>query len=1327
MSTARHSFLKLALPVVLCVAGIAFPGGTACADTLEDLTANVEQFRTMASKRADAAIQAANAWKASPSRLNQEKYNRALDEMQRSYATLDQIKKAVKDAQQANSSWNMALQTLLGSCDDVVNATAPALNAIGGKISDASTWLFGTTDDVVFGANWKAINEQYNAMHEKYQKIMERKQKLMEKPGNEAEALAIKKEIEDMRVRYESLRKTIRTEQRNVGFGATFFGEEYLGRYIQSITENFDPVNMFMNAFTGNIKLIYDVFRPGMLLEMGGKYLKGKGGNLTPQIHDALVKDVMGMTGSSTSEQVQGSATNWVQGKITDKAQEQMIKQMEKQLGEKIKNLKDPIMNTVRGKLEGEMKDEAMAYISKLPYDKLPGTAAGGVEAAMDGYFKNQAVRQKWMKKLEESTAKEIEKITEINIKGAGKNLSSKLGPIGNINDVFYECLTIYTSSPYLDTVLSAANTLAGKIRARYQEKKIDSYEQTEDEYLNSVWEAEWGSMGKNGKETMADALKKDQDNEAARKGAVDLGKKNDGEEKAQEAQQESREYQSPGDVAAVLAGVAENLEKELNNNSILAADALTTFNSTIQLGEESLKLTESHNNFAFGEKHKVFKEAREAEIASINMGSPNPTFHHIDFPSWDQRHMGSDEWNALPRAQKDALNTQYFAYLAAVKAVNARLAEANARNEAQYAGLDKDYAQYATAVADARAKLGGEAAKWKTEFVKNGSDVFEQVKKVLDKENDVLKQQGSGVFGNIPVASYPELKGVERITDLLKVQGDFIATLSKGNLDFSGLIQAMRDLEKAQQANLSIMENASNNADSEAEKIYAAYANVAEEAQLILDTKGAWGDLYALMSRDDVFMGMIHEEKVITPLEARGKIYNDDMAFKDAVENWKNELGKFATHYDLDSLGEFSAALADYPKAVQEVRRIQEEIGSDAARRNSVLQSGYFILKNNTGNLTSNDEKLLAYLVSQFNSATHDYKAPQITLAVWLRNSKKSAEDVKQLLERLVKPQDLRKAIGIYTNSLEDAFSAADKYGPAIERGYQALAGPFPGFGESGYSLAAYLSEPLLSSNSSLAMKEDRELLEVLKNLEDGINALPPLFARLDAEIQANKQDMITYYKQIIGVGSKDLPEIEKKIDAGDGKEAQRLFTEMQAEFPPLPERLPYIEAAWNANNLGMGKEMEQHQLRMSSVAGRLRVMATEGEGVTDHTAQIQDLYSKFSEAYNAKNESGVVSFLGDDWSAGDGTTLSDMMDNLYRNFNMYDEIKFSLQGLKIEKTRDASKFIVSYDVVIVSRMYAKNLKHEEKSGVREEVAIDRTGKARITRTLSGSFWYVQ
>ncbi|MCX5657305.1 MAG: hypothetical protein NTZ48_03645, partial [Candidatus Omnitrophica bacterium] len=340
--------------------------------------------------------------------------------------------------EQASSSCTAVKKTILGSLDDAVAAVSPVVSAIGGKISDVSTWLFGTPDDVFFGPNWKQINDQYNGMSEQYLKILERKKMALEKPDNETEVLAIKSEIENMKLKYESLRKSIRTEQRNVGFAATFWGEEYMGRYIQSIADNFDPVNLLMNAWTKNIKLIYDVFRPAILLEMGAKYLAPKG-NLTPQIHDALVKDVMGLTGSSSGEQVTGGATGWVQGKVIDKAQEEMLKKYEKQLASEFAKLKDPLINKMRQKVEGEMKDELMAYLSRLPYEKLPGGSSGTLQQSMESYLNSQAVRQKWISKLEESTAKEIEKITEFNIKGASKKFSDKLGTVGTLNDVFYE------------------------------------------------------------------------------------------------------------------------------------------------------------------------------------------------------------------------------------------------------------------------------------------------------------------------------------------------------------------------------------------------------------------------------------------------------------------------------------------------------------------------------------------------------------------------------------------------------------------------------------------------------------------------------------------------------------------------------------------------------------------------------------------------------------------------------------------------------------------------------------------------------------------------
>ncbi|WP_440871058.1 hypothetical protein [Thermodesulfovibrio yellowstonii] len=122
-----------------------------------------------------------------------------------------------------------------------------------------------------------------------------------------------------------------------------------------------------------------------------------------------------------------------------------------------------------------------------------------------------------------------------------------------------------------------------------------------------------------------------------------------------------------------------------------------------------------------------------------------------------------------------------------------------------------------------------------------------------------------------------------------------------------------------------------------------------------------------------------------------------------------------------------------------------------------------------------------------------------------------------------------------------------------------------------------------------------------------------------------------------------------------------------------------------------------------------------------------IRQLYNQFKSAYESRNDSLVMSFLGDSWSAGDGTTLADLQNNLRRTFKTFDEVRFNLQNLKIDPM-SSDVFRISYDVTITSRIYKRNIKHEEKSSVVEEVTVDSNSKkAKISRTISGRFWYIK
>lgn len=139
------------------------------------------------------------------------------------------------------------------------------------------------------------------------------------------------------------------------------------------------------------------------------------------------------------------------------------------------------------------------------------------------------------------------------------------------------------------------------------------------------------------------------------------------------------------------------------------------------------------------------------------------------------------------------------------------------------------------------------------------------------------------------------------------------------------------------------------------------------------------------------------------------------------------------------------------------------------------------------------------------------------------------------------------------------------------------------------------------------------------------------------------------------------------------------------------------------------------------------LRQMEQEKVALLSREKQlITDLYNKFKQAYESRNDSLVMSFLADKWSAGDGTTIADLHDNLKRTFKTYNEIRYNLQNFRITDITE-KLYHVSYDVTITSIIYALDIKHEEKSSVVEEVIIEGPNRAKINRTISGRFWYIE
>ncbi len=121
-----------------------------------------------------------------------------------------------------------------------------------------------------------------------------------------------------------------------------------------------------------------------------------------------------------------------------------------------------------------------------------------------------------------------------------------------------------------------------------------------------------------------------------------------------------------------------------------------------------------------------------------------------------------------------------------------------------------------------------------------------------------------------------------------------------------------------------------------------------------------------------------------------------------------------------------------------------------------------------------------------------------------------------------------------------------------------------------------------------------------------------------------------------------------------------------------------------------------------------------------------IMAFYDNFKQAYEAKNEALVMSFIADDWTAAGGVTLLDLEDNLSNMYNVFDDIEYSLSELSINSAGQ-NVYDVSYSVTIRGTIFDNDLTHEEASSVNEQIVIDGSGKPKIKKTLGGNYWSIQ
>jgi hypothetical protein len=229
----------------------------------------------------------------------------------------------------------------------------------------------------------------------------------------------------------------------------------------------------------------------------------------------------------------------------------------------------------------------------------------------------------------------------------------------------------------------------------------------------------------------------------------------------------------------------------------------------------------------------------------------------------------------------------------------------------------------------------------------------------------------------------------------------------------------------------------------------------------------------------------------------------------------------------------------------------------------------------------------------------------------------------------------------------------------------------------------------------------------------------------------EAYFEDKKKQLSEIVG----NLSSLEYQAQAAYNKDSydpavKKLYAEAAAKEAPV---MGFLNGAINDSKLSpdrqgyFAKRKEEFERRFFFIRQWAGISSKIPPKSKDSEARgaINEFYDKFKQAYEYKNDAELLSYLSDDWTAGDGTTLYDVEDYFRNMFDVFDDIRVNISGMNIEPLGD-NKFKVSYDMLIIGRIYAAGISRKEKSSVVEEVAFDGK-KVRITRTPQGRFWYVE
>jgi len=280
------------------------------------------------------------------------------------------------------------------------------------------------------------------------------------------------------------------------------------------------------------------------------------------------------------------------------------------------------------------------------------------------------------------------------------------------------------------------------------------------------------------------------------------------------------------------------------------------------------------------------------------------------------------------------------------------------------------------------------------------------------------------------------------------------------------------------------------------------------------------------------------------------------------------------------------------------------------------------------------------------------------------------------------------------------------------------------------------------LADSIKIKIKYNYDYMAAYEETLKGWESLPEkikIYESALAEAKSKYDTQIAYYRKMLSDYNSEFVAIEKQgvgyrdnyeILYNKVKNGMQFHNAWQKELLELDNNLSDLLAGYK-ELMSKIKDKEEELDRLSEEYDRkLKEKEEEEKRKKEEEDKIKiqnikDFYAQFKQAYETKNDSLLMSFISDSWEAGDGTTPDDLQPNFARIFRIFNEISFDIKNLEVKKI-DENKYIANYELTITGRIFSRNLRHEEKSSISEELSL-QSGKPKIIKTLSGSFWKIE